>query len=328
MSLFMDDIPGRYTQHVRPRTNTAASSLLTPMSEIGPSRYPGKPRGSEMTRRKAFLPSLRTSQTYSGSPSTIRGERSARSPLEYGPEPFEEYCSPTRSATSGLNELLTRRPTKNHYEELEPSNQSSSIPASWDAASVSRTARSPRKAKNKKSPPAGYSFRNLVSVLTKGKHTVASSDGQRPSKNVYQKEELLHIATKNLTKEQIACITPTSLKSGPLLYLARGTQNVVSSPSLPVWTPTTAKLHEKHLLVTWETSHGNPSTRIIDLSSLVDACSLSLNEIGAEERSLLPTFSDMGRDLKVFEIQFNGKRSERFAAYSAEQRTGWIDAIW
>lgn len=319
---------GRHTPHSRSRANTAASSLLTPMSEIGPSRYPGKSRETEETKRKAFVPPLRTAQTYSGSPSPVRGKRSARSPLEYGPEPFEEYCSPTRSATSGLNELLTRRTVKEGYEESGAANQPRISPVLWAASSLSRTPGSAKKAINKKSSPSGYSFRNLVSVLVKGKHTPTSTDSQRTSRHAHQRDELLNIATKNLTKEQIACITPTNLKSGPLLYLARGTRDVFSSPALPVWTATTAKLHQKHLLVTWETSHGNPSTRIIDLSELVDVSSLSSNEIGADERDLLPRFSTMGRNVKLFEIQFNGKRSERFAAYSAEQRTGWVDAIW
>ena len=315
MSNYMDGFSGRYSAHSRPRANTAASALPSPMSEMGPSRYPAQPRESDRTKRKIPLPPLRTIQTYSGSPGVARGERSARSPLEYGPEPFEEYCSPTRSATSGLNELLTRR-TSDGYGKADLSYQSS--PRHTFGAAPS----------GKKKRSTGYSFRSLLSVLTGSKHTTAPSYGKRASKYAHRKDELLHIATKNLTKDQIACITPTNLKSGPLLYLARRTRDLESSPALPVWTATTAQLHQKHLLVTWETSQGNPFTRIIELSKLVDACSLSLDDIGSEQRRLLPTFSDRGRDLHVFEIQFNGKRSERFAAYSAEQRTGWIDAIW
>ena len=326
MSSFVDSSSGKYTPYSHPRRNTAASALPSPMSEMGPSRYPTQPRESDKTKSKIPLLPLRTSRTYSGS--VVRGEHVARSPLEYGPEPFEEYCSPTRSATSGLSELLTRRPSKDRYERANLSYQSSPTHTSGAASSVSRTIGSIRKAKKKRSPPAGYSFRSLLSVLTRSKHTTAPSDGVRASKYAHRKEELLHIATGNLTKDQIACITPTNVKSGPLLYLARRTREFGSSPALPVWTATTAQLHQKHLLVTWETSHGNPSTRIIDLSKLVDACSLSLDDIGPEQRKLLPTFSDRGRELQVFEIQFNGKRSERFAAYSVEQRAGWMDAIW
>ncbi|THH31345.1 hypothetical protein EUX98_g2855 [Antrodiella citrinella] len=120
-----------------------------------------------------------------------------------------------------------------------------------------------------------------------------------------------------------ACNTPTALHTGPLLYLCRP----VSPNDLPVWTDCTVVLHPSHILVTWLTPQDNPSTSMVTLPQCTDVRSLAVNELDAEERGLLPTQPNKG-ELKVFELLFEGRVREKFAAYSVTERAGWVSAIW
>ena len=126
MSSTGDKSSAFFSLHSRPmtRAGTVASSLLHPMSEMGPSKYP-QPDTTGLRRIDSNDGDQGTVRARPGSLCTT-GKRSARSrsPLEYGPEPFEEYCSPTRSATSGLSNLQQHRFTKQlikSYEAMEVS---------------------------------------------------------------------------------------------------------------------------------------------------------------------------------------------------------------
>ena len=325
------------------RANAAASSLLPPMSEMGPSKYPNGLRRMATSRRDKDSVRVR-----SGSLRTA-GKRStrSRSPLEYGPEPFEEYCSPTRSATSGLNSLERHRSTKqliNRYEAMEVSALPSRAPRTpvretthtLTTASADTSHTFHGGTKYKRTSPIRHSFRNFLSVFTKNKHSTREENAwtmerenvirftMTPSAASDDPFAVPNIITKDLATEKIACNTPTALRSGPLLYLSQCSTDRLESPILPVWTSCIATLHQQHMLITWVSSLGNPSTHIIDLTTCADVRSLALSQISADEQGLLP---DKGTGLWVFEIQFVTQK-EKFACASVQNRAGWVSDIW
>jgi hypothetical protein len=189
---------------------------------------------------------------------------------------------------------------------------------------------------NKDKSPIRQSFRNLFGVFRKGnalaKDKTSRSTGIPP---------IIGSRKSNLLPSQLASPNPVVLPqagigkvddsqpsakpySGTLLYLSR-----VSSSSLilPVWTVCTASLQKDHILVKWITAHGNPSYHSISLADCGDVRSLALSQISPDERALLPSKGDP-EDLRVFEILFEGRPREKFAATSAHERAGWVSAIW
>jgi hypothetical protein len=100
-----------------------------------------------------------------------------------------------------------------------------------------------------------------------------------------------------------------------------------TSGGLPVWTDCSVILHPSHILITWMTSYSNPSTSIVTLSQCTDVRSLTLADLNPEERDLLPS-TDKPDAIWVFELLFEGKAREKFAAASVQERAGWVPAIW
>lgn len=345
MSSTGDESSAVFSMHSRAvtRASTAASSMLTPMNGMGPARYP-KPNAPGLRKLDTSDRVLNASYPLSQYTSTISKQSTqSRSPLEHGPEPFEEYGSPTYSASSGLNDLQRHRSTKqliSRYEELEvtaaPSRAPHGLPSNARLTEFSSPTLD-KGIKMKRSSPIRHSIRNLLSVFHKGKF---SSKVNIAGASMAENTNIIHLSdppptsfvsegatAKHLTTEKIECNTPTALHSSTLLYLSQGSLNPLASPILPVWTSCTATLHQKHILLTSHTSHGNPSTCIVHLSGCTDVGSLALNQISADERALLPNTDDPD-GLRVFEIQFKTERTERFAASSAQQRSRWVSAIW
>lgn len=195
--------------------------------------------------------------------------------------------------------------------------------------------------------PLRQSFRNLISVFKKGKaackdkfenpilFTIKSQDSSfvaAQTSYVIPDDPLkAPIATTTNKSNDVSTVIDASRNSysshsGPLLYLSR-LSSPLSSPILPVWTTCTATLHVDHILITRHTTQGNPSTQVISLSSCTDVRSLASSEIDPEEKALLPRKGD-AEDLRVFEILFEGRPREKFAAISAQERAGWVSAIW
>jgi hypothetical protein len=79
-------------------------------------------------------------------------------------------------------------------------------------------------------------------------------------------------------------------------------------------------------VITWLTTHGNPFIHTIRLSNCTDVRSLSSQQLDAEECALLPKGDT--KEPKVFEILFEGKAREKFAATSVRERAEWVSAIW
>ncbi|KAF9227408.1 hypothetical protein BS17DRAFT_806549 [Gyrodon lividus] len=115
-----------------------------------------------------------------------------------------------------------------------------------------------------------------------------------------------------------------ALLSSSLLYFSRAS-SPLAPPHLPVWTSCTVTLHDSHLLIIWYTVHGNPSSHIVPLNGCTDVHSLALKHMDPDERALLPGGHG---DLKTFELLFEGRPREKFAATSSQDRARWISAIW
>lgn len=124
--------------------------------------------------------------------------------------------------------------------------------------------------------------------------------------------------------ERTVCISPVSAhtgKAGQLLYLSR----IPTASNIPaVWMNCTAQLHSTHILIMWETPQGNPSPKLVSFKACADVRSLAPADLTEEERKFLPSEPEW----KVFELLFEGRARERFAARSLTERATWVSAIW
>jgi hypothetical protein len=169
--------------------------------------------------------------------------------------------------------------------------------------------------------PIRQSLRNLFSVFKKVNITGKAKAEER-TLATYRPDHVLPI----LPSSSVLGFEPMKL-AGPLLYLSRMSQPSASSPTLPVWTTCTASVETGKIVISWLTTQGNPSIHTIQLSNCTDVRSLSSQQLDAEERALLPR-EDGTEELKVFEILFEGKAREKFAATSVHERAEWVSAIW
>ncbi|KAF8973054.1 hypothetical protein BDZ97DRAFT_648730 [Flammula alnicola] len=121
---------------------------------------------------------------------------------------------------------------------------------------------------------------------------------------------------------------PRKKMTGPLLYLTRGAQ--LLSPDVPgplMWTTCSVTLDENKLIVSSFTGDMELAIHEIVLSRCSDIRSLSASQLSAEEATLLDGAPE-GDKMKVFEVLFEGREREKFAAKSVRERAGWISAIW
>ena len=268
-----------------------------------------------------------------------------RSPQECGPEPYEEYFSiPVPKDRLGLNDARRRRSTKElikRFESISADNSPVSLPGHGTPGRVHRGNPSlfiPPSKVEKKTSPLRQSFRNLLSVFKKGKrlgkenmesHGTASESGppveRVPSGPLKRETEPDPFIFDGSGPSSRICASPTySLHRGPLLHLS---PPVPASSILPVWVTCDATLHGSHILLTSATTQGIQSTMVVSLRACTDIKSLAPNEIAAEQRALLPAMED-STDPKVFELFFDGKEIQRFAAPTVKDRAAWVSAIW
>jgi hypothetical protein len=120
----------------------------------------------------------------------------------------------------------------------------------------------------------------------------------------------------------IARTTPDTVRfTGPLMHL---------HPEGRTWSACTAKLRGQSILLTPDDASGTPPTTTIDLEWCSDVRSISRGEIDEHLRHALRTL-DGGTETgerKVFELIFEGRPKERFAASSIKARAAWVSAIW
>lgn len=119
------------------------------------------------------------------------------------------------------------------------------------------------------------------------------------------------------------CTTPIPMYSGRLFHLCPP----VVSGGLPIWAECDVVLHSSHVLITWHSNSGNPSTSAVQIGQCTDVRSLNPEDLGTAERSQLPDNPDCG-GLKIFELLFIGQSGEKFAARSLQERAGWVSAVW
>jgi len=230
-----------------------------------------------------------------------------------------------RSHQRSAKELISR------YESLKAPDASRKSRAALDADLVCRVKQG-SVLSLQKTAPFRQSFRNLLTVFKKGKR-----DGEEkvlfphiPFAAYKPSRDAVHGMQGSGRCIDIGetCPTVSGNHFGPLLYLDPSPISSTSAlRTLPVWATCIATLKTDHILLTSVTAQGNPSTRTVSLASLADVRSLASDEIGHEIKALLPT-EGPGEQLRIFEISFEGRAHELFAARSAQERAGWVSAIW
>ncbi|KAJ7045469.1 hypothetical protein C8F04DRAFT_435141 [Mycena alexandri] len=228
-----------------------------------------------------------------------------------------------RTINSGAS-LQHQRSTKLLISRFESLNDASRVPADAPPATPLRPPKQPAASKKDKSP-IRQSFRNLLAVFKKG-------SGLRVGKSKLEDTNFT-LPDATLSVDELFTVSPkptVSTKALPhpqlassLFYLARSSPNPPGSPGVfPVWTFCSAVLEGGTVHLTWPTT---PSTHTVLLKNCTDVRSLTSDELDHEERALLPGDA---KDLKVFEVLFDGCTGEKFATTSVRERARWVSAIW
>ena len=277
--------------------------------------------------------------------SSRSGARANRDVGQGGENDRASYFPAVPSKDSNRPSHLSRRGTTKaligRFEALEERAASHSSlgygfpPLDGRGSSVRRSPAGEKK--DKGLLPIRESFRNLLSVFKRSKPTLkdlppprsarapAPSPGKSEPAGARGRDGLtLQIPQSGLgASDKIICISPVEAhkgKAGSLLYLSR----IPGSDLPPIWMACSAQLHSTHILVTWDTPQGNPSPRLVPFTACTDVRSLTPADLDPVERALLPA----GQTWKVFEIIFEGRAGEKFAANSLTERATWVSAIW
>ncbi|KAH8992813.1 hypothetical protein EDB86DRAFT_2806035, partial [Lactarius hatsudake] len=314
---------------------------------VGPRIMPNNKGGLVRTRMRSSSSRSTTSRYEDEILGFFPNPPEFRSPQDCGPEPYEEYFSiPVSKDRLKQDDARRRRSTKElikRFESISADNSPVSLPGNGTRSTPGRIHRgtpglfTPPAKVEKKTSPLRQSFRNLLSVFKKGKRLgkekIVSSDA--PSKSEPPVERLSPDPLKRENEpdpftygggpSSRICASPTySLHRGPLLHLS---PPAPASSILPVWITCDAVLHGSHILLTSATTQGIESTIVVSLRACTDIKSLSPDEIVAEHKALLPVMEDSTVP-KVFELFFDGKESQRFAAPTVKDRAAWVSAIW
>ena len=328
--------------------SSSKTAVSTPLEDFRTSRYI-KPEILPQETVDDFLRDTYPEDAFSCRETVGKLARDTNLNLSCDSEPYGPYFSippkvqtkPTISRRGTTKELIGR------YESLSSKDphlerKKSSVISRVD--NVSPEIKSTEK-KGKGRSPIRQSFRNLLSVFSKKGKTTRDASLHVPDllhtpeeDDVGENSEKLGhappVPSKSLSLPQIrmdgtqlveepACMTPSPLYSGELHYLC----NPTLPDGLPVWINCEVVLHHSHIVITWRSSLGNPSTSIIHLSDCTDVRSLSSNDLNPAEAQLLPLNQGRG-DSKVFELLFEGRAREKFAAVSVKERAGWVSAVW
>lgn len=315
--------------HSQPATRASSTTTAVASDDVfGPNRYG---TGFDSVKDSKFLedPSIDVQALVASAGLSTTNDA----------EPYGPYFSLPPDPTSDMPPLTRRKTTKELIGRYESLSQPQSAISPGATSSIEIPKRIPAskadatEKKGKGRSPIRHSLRNLLSVFSKkgkmGKDAVIEEEPAGIALEV-KKPSPLHIRTATdlplakmlLESEPHACTSPISLYSGSLLHLC----HPQSADMLPVWTSCDVVLHPSHILVTWLTHSGNPSTSVVSFERCTDVRSLGVSDLDATERGLLP--SSEGTELKPFELLFEGRTRERFAAASVKDRAGWVSAIW
>lgn len=197
----------------------------------------------------------------------------------------------------------------------------------YDAANSLFTPDDQLKQYKKERSPIRQSIRNLLSALKKSTSGLSrKSDGKlvmgHPSKEEENKDsaKLSLEWAINQAEETSKPRHRTKKQTGSLLYLTCDQGSLA-------WTTCNATLEENKIVLASFTPNMELCVHEIVLSHCADIHSLSLAQLDADEVTLLDAVADGGR-MKFFEILFEGRSKEKFAAKTVKERAGWISAIW
>ena len=124
---------------------------------------------------------------------------------------------------------------------------------------------------------------------------------------------------------------------GALLYLSHY-KNSLGSFSSPVWLPCTVTLEveDQAVVVSWanpdeDEGQVTPRLHMVTLARCTDIRSLVTSQLDEHDMMtpLVGCKDDLRiRDFKVFELLFEGREREKFAARTVRERVRWVSAIW
>lgn len=174
--------------------------------------------------------------------------------------------------------------------------------------------------------PMRQSLQNLFSALKK----VNLRKGKPPERPLISYKRQHHL----ILNDHPGLNAPPVLRSrsrkltSPLLYLSRTSQLLSDSlDTKMVWISCTATLEPGAIVITSLTDSSDSSVHNVELLNCTDVRSLSPEQLDAQESALLPRKGE-NDEFKVFEILFEGRPREKFAANSVQERAGWVSAIW
>lgn len=169
----------------------------------------------------------------------------------------------------------------------------------------------------KEKSPIRRSFRNLFSVFKK-----ATGGGKGGTHDDLPTVPPALSIFKNPSSSR-----PTpGVFSGPLLYLWHP-RYLSEAPISPRWITCTAILENDRITIASTDPQSSPALHSIYLSRCSDVRSLTVQQLDPSENILLQQTKDID-ELRVFEILFEGRAREKFAATSVRERAGWVSAIW
>ncbi|KAL0956318.1 hypothetical protein HGRIS_002471 [Hohenbuehelia grisea] len=233
-------------------------------------------------------------------------------------------------------------PTRNLIEQYE---SMTSAPSTRKAASgylitppVTPAKPAPDKTTVDRGPkaksPLRRSIQNLVTAFRRRTGTERSSESH--SRSPYVDSGSVGLPPTFISPAQLVSnekpfnsygcsISQPMMRTGSLLYLTSSLE-----PGLAAWKHCSATLNsqQNYISVTWITEEGRSSEHIISLVACADVRSITSHQLGEPLKTALVP-QDTGPDsLKVFEILFEGRSRERFAAFSVQERAAWVSAIW
>lgn len=176
----------------------------------------------------------------------------------------------------------------------------------------------------KEKSPIRQSIRNLLSVLKKGTSGLSKrSDDKLAVGRQEESKDSAKLSTEcptNHVKESSKPRPSRKKQTGSLLYLTHEQGSLA-------WTTCNVTLEENKILLASFTPNMELCVHEIVLSHCANIHSLSLGQLAAEEAALLDAVAGSDK-MKAFEILFEGRSREKFAAKTVRERAAWISAIW
>ncbi|KAF5380426.1 hypothetical protein D9615_004641 [Tricholomella constricta] len=233
---------------------------------------------------------------------------------------------PVSGGTVSLQRHCSTKQLISRYESMSPGQKSRPVCRSAPASST--PLRAPGEIslcdlQMKEKSPIRQSFRNLFAVFKKANIRKGKQVEERPLSSFRRQHQPI---VPSLDAPPVLRSRSRKLTSS-LLYLSRTPQVPSKSPILPVWTSCTVTLESDSIVISCLTAHGNTSVHTILLSNCTDVRSLAMQQLDPEESALLPRRGDL-EEFKVFEVLFEGRPREKFAANSVQERAGWVSAVW